>query len=159
MKRQTFLWIIQDDRGSVISVTRKYNFSASHRLHVEGLSETENDEIFGKCNNPYGHGHNYELFVTARGPVDAESGLAVDTRKLDGLIREHILSAFHLKNMNADVPAFRVTVPTTENVGLEIQRMIREGWSETFPGQWPVFEKVRIYETDRNIFEVSNEKA
>ena len=142
----------------MISVTRKYNFSASHRLHLAGLSEAENDALFGKCNNPFGHGHNYELFVTARGPVDPESGLAVDTGKLDRLIAERVLSVFHLKNMNSDVPAFRNTVPTTENVGLEIQRMISGAWSETFP-EWPVFEKVRIYETDRNIFEVSNEKA
>ena len=140
-------------------VTRKYAFSASHRLHVDSFSEADNDSIFGKCNNPYGHGHNYELFVTARGPVDPESGLAVDTRKLDQLVAEHVLALFHLKNLNADVPAFRKTVPTTENVGLEIQRMIREAWSEAFPGEWPVFEKVRIYETDRNIFEVFDEKA
>jgi 6-pyruvoyltetrahydropterin/6-carboxytetrahydropterin synthase len=142
-----------------ICVTRKYSFSASHRLHVDSFSDTENDSIFGKCNNPYGHGHNYELFVTARGPVDPESGLAVDVAKLDRLVAERVLSAFHLKNMNADVAAFRETVPTTENVGLEIRRMISETWSNTFPGEWPVFEKVRIYETDRNIFEVSNEKA
>jgi 6-pyruvoyltetrahydropterin/6-carboxytetrahydropterin synthase len=143
----------------MMQVTRKYSFSASHRLHAGSLSEAENNEIFGKCNNPYGHGHNYELFVTARGPVDPESGMAVDTAKLDQLVSRQVLSAFHFKNMNTDVPAFRQTVPTTENVGIEIQRMIRDGWCEVFPGDWPRFEKVRIYETDRNIFEVSNEKA
>jgi 6-pyruvoyltetrahydropterin/6-carboxytetrahydropterin synthase len=143
----------------VISVTRKYCFSASHRLHVEGMSEAENDRIFGKCNNPHGHGHNYEIFVTARGPVDSETGLAVDTGKLDRLIEKHVLAEFHLKNMNADIAAFERTVPTTENVGVVIGRMIREGWSQTFNGPWPVFEKLRIYETERNIFEMSNEKA
>jgi 6-pyruvoyltetrahydropterin/6-carboxytetrahydropterin synthase len=143
----------------MVNVTRKYNFSASHRLHVGSFSDAENDAMFGKCNHPFGHGHNYELLVTARGPVDPESGLAVETGKLDRLIAERVLSVFHLKNMNWDVPAFRKTVPTTENVGLEIQRMISSAWSEAFPGEWPVFEKVRIYETDRNIFEVSNEKA
>lgn len=139
----------------VIEVTRKYSFSASHRLHVDSWPETENDSIFGKCNNPYGHGHNYELFVTAKGPVDLESGLAVDIPKLDQLIENHVLRVFHLKNMNMDIPAFSKTVPTTENVGLEIKHLIDEGWRETFPGQWPAFEKLRIYETERNIFEVS----
>jgi len=143
----------------VISVTRKYCFSASHRLHVEGMSEAENDRIFGKCNNPHGHGHNYEIFVTARGPVDSETGLAVDTGKLDRLIEKHVLAQFHLKNMNADIAAFERTVPTTENVGVVIGQMIREGWSQAFNGPWPVFEKLRIYETERNIFEMSNEKA
>lgn len=144
--------------SSTVSVTRKYSFSASHRLHVESFSEEENDRIFGKCNHPYGHGHNYEIFVTARGPVDDETGLAVDTRKLDGLVSDRVIGDFHLKNMNSEVPAFAKTPPTTENVGMEISRRIREGWSEVFPGPWPVFEKVRILETDRNIFEVSNEQ-
>ena len=143
----------------MISVTRKYSFSASHRLHADCFSEEENDRIFGKCNHPHGHGHNYELLVTVRGPVDQESGLAVDTGKLDRLVNETVLSRFHLKNMNADIAAFEKTVPTTENVGREIGKIIRDGWSEAFPGPWPVFEKLRIYETDRNIFEVSNEKA
>jgi 6-pyruvoyltetrahydropterin/6-carboxytetrahydropterin synthase len=148
-----------DADKKTICVTRKYSFSASHRLHVRSFSEAENEVVFGKCNNPFGHGHNYELFVTARGVVDSDSGLAVDTRKLDRLIAQHVLSVFHLKNINLDVAGFGETVPTTENVGLEIQRMINGAWSGTFPDQWPVFEKVRIYETDRNIFEVSNEKA
>jgi 6-pyruvoyltetrahydropterin/6-carboxytetrahydropterin synthase len=148
------LWITQ-----VIEVTRKYSFSASHRLHVDSFSEAENDEIFGKCNNPYGHGHNYELFVTVRGPVDPESGLAADIHKLDRLVEERVLRTFHLKNMNTEIPCFEKTVPTTENVGLAIQLMIHEGWREVFPGEWPVFEKIRIYETERNIFEVLNEKA
>lgn len=143
----------------MISVTRKYSFSASHRLHVGAFADGENERVFGKCNNPYGHGHNYEIFVTVRGPVDGESGLAVDPRKLDRLMSETVLAAFHLKNMNADVPAFRETVPTTENLGLEIRKMIREGWSKEFPGAWPVFERLRIRETERNIFEVSNEKT
>ncbi len=154
MRRRTCLWITR-----VISVTRKYNFSASHRLHVDSLSEAQNDELFGKCNNPYGHGHNYELLVTARGPIDPDSGLAVDTQKLDRMIEDRVLKVFHLKNMNADIKAFRNTPPTTENVGVEIRRAIREGWSEAFPGAWPEFEKLRIHETERNIFEVSNEKT
>ena len=138
----------------LISVTRKYTFSASHRLHVDSLSEEKNDELFGKCNHPYGHGHNYEIYITVRGPVDSESGFAVDTAALDQLVSKQVLANFHLKNMNLDVPAFQTTVPTTENVGVEIQRLLRQAWTERFPGEWPVFEKLRIYETERNIFEV-----
>jgi 6-pyruvoyltetrahydropterin/6-carboxytetrahydropterin synthase len=123
------------------------------------LSEAENDTVFGKCNNPFGHGHNYEIFVTARGPVDAESGMAVDTRRLDRMVEELVLREFHLKNMNADVEAFRNVVPTTENLGVEIRRRLCDGWAKSFPGAWPQFEKLRIYETERNIFEVANEKA
>jgi hypothetical protein len=78
----------------------------------------------------------------------------VDIHKLDRLVEERVLRTFHLKNMNTEIAAFEKTVPTTENVGLVIQRMILEGWHEVFPGEWPVFEKLRIYETDRNIFEV-----
>jgi 6-pyruvoyltetrahydropterin/6-carboxytetrahydropterin synthase len=126
---------------------------------VDSFSEEENDRIFGKCNHPYGHGHNYEIYVTARGPVDAVSGLALDTRELDRLVNDTVIAAFHLKNMNLDVKAFATAVPTTENVGIEIGQMIREAWPAAFPGPWPKFEKLRIYETDRNIFEVSNEKA
>jgi 6-pyruvoyltetrahydropterin/6-carboxytetrahydropterin synthase len=136
----------------MISVTRRYAFSASHRLHLDSYSDEQNDLTFGKCNNPFGHGHNYEIYVTARGPIQPDSGMAIDTRKLDSLVDKHVISAFHHKNMNQDVPAFGV--PTTENVGLEIVRLLREGWSEAFPEEWPAFEKVRIYETDRNIFEV-----
>lgn len=138
----------------MISVTRKYAFSASHRLHVESYTEEQNDALFGKCNNPFGHGHNYELFVTAAGPVDSNTGKALDTRKLDSLVETHVISAFHHKNMNEEVAAFATCVPTTENVGIEIARRIRESWAEEFPGAWPVLEKVRIYETERNIFEV-----
>jgi 6-pyruvoyltetrahydropterin/6-carboxytetrahydropterin synthase len=139
----------------VIEVTRKYQFSASHRLHIDGLTEAQNDEIFGKCNNPFGHGHNYELFVTIRGPVDPDSGLAANIPKLDKLVENRVLSVFHLKNMNSDIPVFASVVPTTENVGLEIRRMIQNGWNDTFPGEWPMFEKLRIYETERNICEVA----
>jgi 6-pyruvoyltetrahydropterin/6-carboxytetrahydropterin synthase len=139
----------------LISVTRKYRFSASHRLHVDEFSEAENDRIFGKCNHPFGHGHDYELFVTARGPVDAETGLAVNLDRLDALVRKKVLDAFHLKYLNLDVPVFKETVPTTENVAREIERRLREYWDAAFPEGGAVFEKIRIYETERNIIEMS----
>ena len=74
----------------MIRVTRRYEFSASHRLHAPGLTEEENGRLYGKCNNPFGHGHNYVLEVSVRGPVDPRSGRAVDPTKIDGLVRERV---------------------------------------------------------------------
>ena len=78
----------------MIHVSRKYRFSASHRLHSEQLSESENQRIYGKCNYPFGHGHNYELEIGVKGPVEAKSGRAVDTAALDRLVSTEILEAF-----------------------------------------------------------------
>ncbi len=139
----------------MIRVTRRYRFSASHRLHSQELTEDENSALYGKCNNPFGHGHNYEVDVSVRGPVDATSGRAVDPGKLDKLVRERVLTPFHHRSMNAEIPAFEKTVPTTENLGLEIYRRLKDGWAEIFSDGGPVLEKVRIAETPRNIFEVT----
>ena len=139
----------------MIRVTRRYAFSASHRLDVPGMSADENRTLYGKCNNPYGHGHNYILDVSVRGPVDARSGRAVDPAALDTLVRERILAEFHLKNLNEELEPFRKLVPTTENIGLVIHQRLKQNWSAAFPGEWPQLEKVRIEETERNIFEVS----
>jgi len=139
----------------VIRVTRRYEFSASHRLHAAGLTEEENRRLYGKCNNPFGHGHNYVMEVSVRGPVDDRSGRAVDPAALDQLVRERVLSAFDHKNLNEEIELFQRVVPTTENLGLLIHERLKEGWSGVFPGQWPELEKVRIAETERNIFEVS----
>jgi 6-pyruvoyltetrahydropterin/6-carboxytetrahydropterin synthase len=134
-------------------VTRAYRFAASHRLHAPQLSAEENRSLYGKCNNPYGHGHNYVLEVTARGPVDS-SGLALDTGRLDHLVERAILAPFSHRNLNLDVNSFQGRVPTSENLAVEICRRLKENWAVTFPGEWPKFEGVRIAETARNIFEV-----
>lgn len=139
----------------MIRVTRVYRFAASHRLHSEQLTDEENREIFGKCNNPFGHGHDYEIHVTARGPVDERTGRAFDPARLDKLVDREIVTAFHHKNMNVDVPAFAEIVPTTENLAIELGRRLSESWSGSFPGEWPMLEKIRIRETDRNIFELT----
>lgn len=139
----------------MIHVSRKYRFSASHRLHSEQLSESENQHIYGKCNYPFGHGHNYELEVGVKGPVEAKSGRAIDTTALDLLVSTEILEAFAYKNLNAEISEFRNVVPTTENLGIEIHRRLNSKWRDVFPGQWPALDKVRIAETSRNIFEVS----
>ena len=140
----------------MIRVTRRYRFSASHRLHAAGLSESQNRDLFGKCNNPYGHGHNYEIEISARGPVEARSGRAVDLRVLDALVAEQVLRPLDHRNMNTDVAAFNNVVPTTENLGREIYARLQSHWKSAFAAEWPVLEKVRIAETPRNIFEVSH---
>lgn len=136
-------------------VTRRYAFSASHRLHSPLLAEAENQALFGKCNNPFGHGHNYELEVTVRGTVDAVTGLAVDRERLDRLVRRAVLDHVDHKDLNRDVAAFSgAYIPTTENLNLEIFRMLEAGWRSEFEDGLPALEKVRIGETARNIFEV-----
>lgn len=133
-------------------VTRKYRFSASHRLHSEQLSESENQRLYGKCNNPFGHGHNYEIEVSVRGPVDPRSGRAVDVGALDHLVSAEVIQPLHNTNLNT---VFAEIVPTTENLGREIWRRLSAEWPAVFRGGTPLLEKVRISETDRNIFEVS----
>jgi 6-pyruvoyltetrahydropterin/6-carboxytetrahydropterin synthase len=135
-------------------VTRRYEFSASHRLHSAHLSEEQNRRLYGKCNNPFGHGHNYVIEVSVRGPADPGTGRAVDTGSLDALVRGEVVQAFDHRNLNTEVPAFAEVVPTSENLGFEICRRLKRNWKEVFPGEWPKLEKVRIGETPRNIFEV-----
>jgi 6-pyruvoyltetrahydropterin/6-carboxytetrahydropterin synthase len=139
----------------MIGVTRKYRFAASHRLHTPRLSDPENRELYGKCNNPYGHGHNYEVEISVQGPVDAASGHAVDIEELDRLVKAEVLDAFDHRNMNAEIPRFAEVVPTSENLALELDRRLRERWHTVFPGAWPRLQKIRIAETERNIFEVA----
>jgi len=135
-------------------VTRRYQFAASHRLHANALSGEENRRVYGKCNNPFGHGHNYVLEVSARGPVDPGTGSAVDARRLDDLMAREVLGPFDHRNLNADIEAFRELTPTSENLAVEICRRLKRAWPQAFPGEWPKLEKVRIAETARNIFEI-----
>ena len=134
-------------------VTRRYQFAASHRLHAAQLDEEENRRLYGKCNNPYGHGHNYAVEVSARGPLDAW-GRAVDLAALDELVACEVLRPFDHRNLNAEAAAFERQVPTSENLAREICRRLKGSWHVKFPGEWPKLEKVRIGETARNIFEV-----
>jgi len=135
-------------------VTRRYQFAASHRLHAAPLSEEENRRTYGKCNNPYGHGHNYVVEVSVRGPLDGATGTAVDTRVLDSLVTQQVLGPFDHANLNTDVRSFAREVPTSENLAVEICRRLKQSWNTAFSGAWPRLEKVRIAETPRNIFEI-----
>jgi 6-pyruvoyltetrahydropterin/6-carboxytetrahydropterin synthase len=137
----------------VFRVTRSYRFAASHRLHAPQLSPEENQALYGKCNNPYGHGHNYVLEVTARGPLD-DSGRALDPARLDHLVEQQVLTPFEHRNLNLDVNSFEGRVPTSENLAAEICRRLKDNWDAAFPGEWPKLDRVRIAETPRNIFEV-----
>lgn len=135
-------------------VTRRYRFAASHRLHSPQWSEEENLRVYGKCAYPYGHGHNYQLEVSALGPAEAASGRAVDPALLDQLVAAQVLKPFDHRNLNQEVDSFQQVVPTSENLGIEICRRLKRSWRTVFAGEWPKLEKVRIEETPRNIFEV-----
>ena len=135
-------------------VTRRYTFAASHRLHSGELSEEENRRLYGKCNNPHGHGHNYVVEVSVRGPLDGATGRAVDIAVLDELVQREVVRPFDHRNLNQEVAAFASVVPTSENLGFEICRRLKRNWKQGFPGEWPKLEKIRIGETARNIFEV-----
>jgi 6-pyruvoyltetrahydropterin/6-carboxytetrahydropterin synthase len=130
-------------------VTRRYKFVASHRLHSPDLTEAQNAELYGKCNNPFGHGHNYALEVSVRGAVDEATGRVVDLGALDAYVDRQIIQAFDHRDMNQDVAVFRDVVPTTENLSREIDRRLREQW--TFRA---TLDGVRIRETERNLFEL-----
>ncbi len=137
-----------------VHLTRRYGFAASHRLHSSALTDEENRETYGKCDNPHGHGHNYEVELTVRGTVDPVTGRVVDLGLLDELAESQVLAPFRYRNLNEEIAVFRTIVPTTENLGLEVDRRLREAWPGTFGSGGPHLEKIRIRETDRNICEI-----
>jgi 6-pyruvoyltetrahydropterin/6-carboxytetrahydropterin synthase len=134
-----------------ISLTRRYRFAASHRLHSPKFSDEKNRELYGKCSNPHGHGHNYVLEVTITGPVDASTGMIANLADLDPFVGREVLEEFDYRYLNAEVAEFRGSVvPTTENVAREIFRRLRK-----FPKAR--VERVRIEETSKNSFEVAEQ--
>lgn len=130
---------------------RRYRFSASHRLHTARLSEEENRRIYGKCNNPFGHGHDYVLELVIEGRPDPESGLLAPLERLDDYVHEKVLAGFDHKDLNRDVPVFRSLPPTTENLAQEIRRRLEQDWAETFGA--PRLAKVILRETANNVIE------
>jgi 6-pyruvoyltetrahydropterin/6-carboxytetrahydropterin synthase len=129
-----------------IELGRRYRFAASHRLHSEKLNEEENNRLYGKCNNPYGHGHNYVVEVRLSGPVDPATGMVLNLADLDSFVEREVIEAFDHKSFNEDVAEFREQVPTTENVCIEIFQRLRR-----FPKA--KLERVRVEETANNAFE------
>ena len=135
-----------------LSLTRRYHFSASHRLHSAAFSEEENKRLYGKCSNPYGHGHNYVLEVTVTGAVDPETGMIANLGELDPFVEREVVEAFDHKYLNKDVSEFETQVPTTENLCREAYRRLKG-----FPAAR--LERVRIEETSKNSFEIRGESS
>ncbi len=137
----------------MMSLTRRYRFCASHRLHTDRLSEDENRQVYGKCNNAFGHGHDYILEVTVRGPLDEATGRVASVGRLDRLVQEHVLKAFDCKNLNEEVEEFSRLVPTSENLAEVVLGRLAENWQNAADSAWPALERVRLQETGRNSFE------
>ncbi|MCW5936329.1 MAG: 6-carboxytetrahydropterin synthase [Fimbriimonadaceae bacterium] len=137
-------WRLQDD---MISITRTYEFAASHRLHVESLSHEENIRLFGKCNNPNGHGHNYVLEVTVTGEPDPLTGMIVDLATLDEVVEREIVGRYDHKNLDQDVPEFAGRNTTSEVVAQMIFDRLKDKLHSRLV-------KVSLFETARNRFEV-----
>lgn len=138
-----------------VSLTRNYRFVASHRLHLEQLSAEENQQLFGKCNNPYGHGHNYMLSITVKGAVDLRTGLVVSLQDLDGLVGREVLDRYDHRYLNFDVPEFSLTPSTTENMAFAIRDHLLREWSATLGAAAPKLTNVRVQETKRNSVELT----
>jgi 6-pyruvoyltetrahydropterin/6-carboxytetrahydropterin synthase len=134
-----------------LELGRRYKFAASHRLHSAQLSEEENCRVYGKCNNPHGHGHNYVVEIALSGTVDPATGMIVNLADLDGYVEQEVIEVFDHKSLNEDVPAFRDVVPTTENVCKEIYQRLKR-----FPKA--KLERVRVEETSNNAFEYAGEE-
>ena len=127
-----------------VTVSRKAHFNAAHRLFRKDWSMEKNNAIFGKCNNPNYHGHNYELIVSVIGEIDQETGFVVDVKILSDLIKEHIENAFDHKNLNLDVPDFEKLNPTAENIAVVIWQKLRTHINLNLDLE------VVLYETHRN---------
>ena len=108
-----------------VTVSRKAHFNAAHRLYRKDWSMEQNDAVFGKCNNPNFHGHNYELIVSVTGAIDPETGYVIDTKILSELIKVHVEDIFDHKNFNLDVPEFLDLNPTAENIAVVIWNKLR----------------------------------
>jgi 6-pyruvoyltetrahydropterin/6-carboxytetrahydropterin synthase len=145
-----YVEMYQTDGSTLMTLTRTYEFCASHRLHVPGASDKENLEWFGKCNNPSGHGHNYELEVTLSGPVDPKTGMMVDLTNIDNIVNLEVVDRYDHKYLNVDIPEFRDANPTSEVI-------VKTIW-QRLEGKLPIkLERILLRETARNFFEYSGE--
>ena len=130
-----------------VTVIRREHFNAAHRLHNPDLDDATNKKIFGKCNNQYFHGHNYELDVMVSGEIDHKTGYLIDMKLLSGLIKSEVLDYMDHKNLNIEVEEFKDLNPTAENIAFVIHNRI----SLKLPNNLNL--KIRLYETQRNIVE------
>lgn len=127
-------------------LSRRYMFSASHRLHSDAMSAEQNQAAYGKCNNPFGHGHNYTIQITVSGPVDEKTGMVCNLADLDAFINGEVLARYDHENLNT-LPEFADQVPTTENLCIHIYEIVHRGFHHAH------LERVRIEETMMNSFE------
>jgi len=127
--------------SSIVYLTRKAEFSASHLYHNPAFSPEENQRIFGKCNNPNGHGHNYVLEVTVRGDVDSTTGFVVDLKKLKALMHSEVLDALDHRFLNKEIPEFLNLIPTTENLAIVCWQRLAHKFTAA------KLHRVRVYET------------
>jgi 6-pyruvoyltetrahydropterin/6-carboxytetrahydropterin synthase len=132
-------------------LSRRYHFSASHRLHTEAYDNAQNRAVFGKCNNPHGHGHNYTVQVTLSGPVDPETGMVCNLADLDAFAQTNLIARFDHTNLNT-LECFANKVSTTENLSIEIHRIF-----QTFPAAH--LERVHVEETSNNSFDFTGEET
>ncbi len=130
-----------------LSVYRKAHFNAAHRLFNPNWTDEKNQEVFGLCNNPYYHGHNYELEVKVTGEIDTETGFVIDLKILNRIIKNEIENRFDHKNLNMEVEEFQNLIPTAENICVVIWKILRKNLPEKF------LIGVRLYETPRNFVE------
>lgn len=144
LRENDFLYS-EKEKTPMVRLTRKYHFSTAHRLHSELLSEEENLELFGKCNNPYGHGHNYYLEVTVSGQPNPITGMITDIGELDRVVEETILQKFDHKNLNLDTEEFKHLNPTSENVCVVIWDLLKAKVNQLY--------RIGLYETEKNYFE------
>ena len=135
----------------IASLSRRYHFSASHRLHTEQYDEARNREVFGKCNNPHGHGHNYVVQVTFKGPVDTQTGMVCNLGDLDAFAHTNLLARFDHTNLNT-LDCFAETVSTTENLAIEVHKIF-----ESFP--FARLDRVHVEETSNNSFDYAGESV
>ena len=130
-----------------VAVFRKEHFNAAHRLHNPAWSDEKNETVFGKCNNPNFHGHNYELVIQVTGDVNPETGYVIDMKVLSSVIKEFVLDRFDHKNLNLDVEEFFDLNPSAENIAIVIYSILRKQIDSELTL------KIRLYETERNFVE------
>ena len=134
-----------------MKVCRRVNFNAAHRLYRPDWSDEKNNEVYGKCNNPNFHGHNYVMEVWVEGEVDSETGYVIDLKILKQIINDHIVNEFDHKNLNLDCKEFESLIPTAENI-------IAVSWKKLRNALDPKYKlKLKLWETENNIFEYSGE--
>ena len=134
-----------------VTVSRKAHFNAAHRLYRKDWSDEKNNDVFGKCNNPNYHGHNYELIVSVTGKIDKETGFVIDMKVLKDIIKTEIEDVFDHKNLNLEVPEFSNLNPTAENIAVVIYNKIKPKLDRTFDIE------VTLFETPRNFVKYSGE--